>query len=116
MRTSEALKAGVHPRTLYALRDNGALAQVSRGVYRLADQAPISNPDLTTVALRILGPSSASHRRFTSTKSRRKSHTGYRSRWKGAPKRPGSTSRHFRFIDSRRKRSPSASSSTKSMA
>lgn len=53
MRTSEALKAGVHPRTLYALRDNGALEQVSRGVYRLADQAPISNPDLITVALRI---------------------------------------------------------------
>ncbi len=53
VRTSEALKAGVHPRTLYALRDNGALEQVSRGIYRLADQPPISNPDLVTVALRI---------------------------------------------------------------
>lgn len=53
IRTAEALKAGVHPRTLYALRDNGTLEQVSRGVYRLADQAPISNPDLITVALRI---------------------------------------------------------------
>lgn len=53
IRTAEALRAGVHPRTLYALRDNGTLEQVSRGVYCLADLAPISNPDLTTVALRI---------------------------------------------------------------
>ena len=53
IRTAEALKAGVHPRTLYALRDSGALERVSRGVYRLADQAPIFNPDLVTVALRI---------------------------------------------------------------
>jgi predicted transcriptional regulator of viral defense system len=54
IKTAQALKAGIHPRTLYQLRDNGSIKQVSRGVYRLADQAPLSNPDLFTVATRIL--------------------------------------------------------------
>lgn len=53
VRTSEALEAGIHPRTLYALRDTGALEQLSRGVYRLADEKPVSAPDLVTVAVRV---------------------------------------------------------------
>ncbi len=53
IRTHQALKAGIHPRTLYELRDQGELEQVSRGVFRLNELAPISNPDLVTVALRI---------------------------------------------------------------
>lgn len=53
IRTTQALKAGIHPRTLYALRDRGELEQVSRGVFRLIELSPISNPDLVTVALRI---------------------------------------------------------------
>ncbi len=53
IRTAEAIKSGIHPRTLYALRDNGILDQISRGVYHLSEQAPISDPDLVTVALRI---------------------------------------------------------------
>lgn len=52
IRTGEALRAGIHPRTLYRLRDEGVLESVSRGVYRLADAPPLSNPDLVTVALR----------------------------------------------------------------
>ena len=52
IRTREALKAGIHPRTLYQLRDEGALETVSRGIYRLADAPPLSSPDLVTVALR----------------------------------------------------------------
>jgi len=52
IRTSEALQAGIHPRTLYGLRDCGVLEPLSRGVYRLSEQAPISNPDLVTVAVR----------------------------------------------------------------
>lgn len=52
IRTSEALKAGIHPRTLYQLRDEGILEAVSRGVYRLAGAGPLSSPDLVTVALR----------------------------------------------------------------
>jgi predicted transcriptional regulator of viral defense system len=52
VRTAEAIRAGIHPRTLYALRDTGVLEQISRGVYRLAAQSPMSNPDLVTVAVR----------------------------------------------------------------
>ena len=50
--TSEAIRKGVHPRDLYALRDRGALDQITRGVYRLTELAAISNPDLVTVASR----------------------------------------------------------------
>ncbi len=53
LRTAEALRAGVHPRDLYALRDAGILERVSRGVYRLADLPPPAEPDLFTVAARI---------------------------------------------------------------
>jgi predicted transcriptional regulator of viral defense system len=52
MRTREALRAGIHPRTLYALRDAGVVDQLSRGVYRLKAAKPLGNPDLVTVALR----------------------------------------------------------------
>lgn len=50
---TEAIRAGIHSRTLRQLRDATILEQVSRGIYRLADQPPISNPDLVTVAMRI---------------------------------------------------------------
>lgn len=53
VRTAEALKAGIHPRTFYALRDRGYLETISRGVYRLAELPPISNPDYILVASRI---------------------------------------------------------------
>lgn len=53
IRTGEALQAGIHPRVLYNLRDQGKIEQVSRGVYRLAELPPISNPDLVAVALRV---------------------------------------------------------------
>jgi predicted transcriptional regulator of viral defense system len=53
LRGAQALRAGVHPRDLYALRDAGALEQVSRGVFRLSDLPPFADPDLVTVALRI---------------------------------------------------------------
>lgn len=52
-RAGEAMKAGVHPRTLYAMRDKGVIERIGRGLYRLADLAPLGNPDLTTVALKI---------------------------------------------------------------
>jgi predicted transcriptional regulator of viral defense system len=52
MRTKDALRAGIHPRTLYGLRDAGVLERLSRGVYRLATATPLGNPDLVTVALR----------------------------------------------------------------
>lgn len=53
LRTREALAAGIHPRTLYAMRDSGELVQLARGLYRLADLPPLSNPDLATVGKRV---------------------------------------------------------------
>ena len=55
LRTAQALRAGIHPVTLYAMRDSGALEVVSRGVYRLANIEPLDNPDLVTVATRVSG-------------------------------------------------------------
>ena len=53
LRTAQALRAAVHPRDLYALRDAGVLERVSRGVYRLAHLPPLAEPDLVTVATRV---------------------------------------------------------------
>lgn len=53
IRTSDAIRAGIHPRTLYALRDKGVLELLSRGVYRLTDQEGVADPDLIIVASRI---------------------------------------------------------------
>lgn len=52
LRMSEALEQGISRYMLYTLRDKGVIEQVSRGVYRLAELPPISNPDLVTVASR----------------------------------------------------------------
>lgn len=52
LRMSEAIQYGISRYTLYKMRDNGILEQVSRGIYRLVDLPPISNPDLVTVSLR----------------------------------------------------------------
>ena len=53
MSTKDILQSGIHRRTLYAMRDTGLLETISRGRYRLAGLPPLSNPDLTTVALRV---------------------------------------------------------------
>ncbi len=53
LRTTEAIRLGVHPRTLYAMRDSGVLERLGRGLYRLADLPPLGAPDLVTVALRV---------------------------------------------------------------
>ena len=52
VRTAEAIRAGIHPRTLYAMRDEGLLETISRGLYRLADLPPLGNPDLVAVSKR----------------------------------------------------------------
>jgi len=53
LRTSKAIRLGVHPRTLYALRDSGEIEQVGRGLYRLSSAPPLSSPDLVPIAIRI---------------------------------------------------------------
>lgn len=51
-RTSEILRAEVHPRDLYAAREDGTLVEVSRGLFRLAS-VPMTEPDLIIVASRM---------------------------------------------------------------
>jgi predicted transcriptional regulator of viral defense system len=53
LRTMEAVQMGVHPRTLYAMRDAGMLEQLGRGLFRLSDLPPLGNPDLVAVGLRV---------------------------------------------------------------
>jgi predicted transcriptional regulator of viral defense system len=53
VRTCEAIKAGIHPRTLYEMRDAGIIEQSGRGLFRLVGLPPLSNPDLALVAKRV---------------------------------------------------------------
>jgi predicted transcriptional regulator of viral defense system len=53
LRTSDAIRLGIHPRTLYALRDSGEVEQVGRGLYRLASAPRLTSPDLVPIAVRI---------------------------------------------------------------
>jgi predicted transcriptional regulator of viral defense system len=52
-RTGEALKAGIHPRILYKMRDQGLIERMGRGIYRFADMPSLGNPDLATVAMKV---------------------------------------------------------------
>lgn len=52
--TTEVSRAhGVHPRDLYAWRDDGLIIELSRGVFRRADAPPASYPDMIAVAHRV---------------------------------------------------------------
>jgi predicted transcriptional regulator of viral defense system len=53
LRTSQAIRLGIHPRTLYALRDHGEIERVGRGIYRLASASPLTNPDWTAIMSRL---------------------------------------------------------------
>lgn len=50
LRTADAVRQGIQPRVLYAMRDAGLIEALTRGCYRLADLAPMANPDLAIVA------------------------------------------------------------------
>jgi predicted transcriptional regulator of viral defense system len=52
LRTNKAILLGVHPRTIYALRDAGDIERVGRGLYRLTTAPPLGSPDLVPVAIR----------------------------------------------------------------
>jgi predicted transcriptional regulator of viral defense system len=53
LRTKDALRLGIHPETLYGMRDSGSLASLGRGLYRLSDLPPLGNPDLVTVGMKV---------------------------------------------------------------
>jgi predicted transcriptional regulator of viral defense system len=53
LKTSDALDAGIHPRTLYALRDNGVITALSWGIYCLTGRDDVVQPDLVSIALRV---------------------------------------------------------------
>ena len=50
--TAEAINRGINSKTLYELRDKGALTQISRGVFQISE-LDISNPDYVTVISRV---------------------------------------------------------------
>ena len=51
-RARDAIEAGVHPKDLYALQDEGFLVKLSRGVYRLADAKMSPYLDLVAASRR----------------------------------------------------------------
>lgn len=53
LRTSEALRAGIHPRSLYGMRDRGEIEQIARGLFRLTELPPPGEPDLLTIAKKV---------------------------------------------------------------
>lgn len=52
LRTRDLIASGVHTDALYALRDNGQIVELGRGLYRLADLGEAEHPDLAVVAAR----------------------------------------------------------------
>ena len=51
LRTSDALRLGIAPGTLYAMREAGVTVQENRGLFRLAEVQPPGNPDLVQVGM-----------------------------------------------------------------
>lgn len=53
LRTAEAIRLGIHPRTVYEMRDSGLIEPISRGLYRLSGLPPLSAPDLASASLQV---------------------------------------------------------------
>lgn len=53
LRTSEALRAGISRKTLYAMHEDEEIERLSRGLYRLASLPGLEAPDLVTVSKRV---------------------------------------------------------------
>lgn len=53
LRFIEAKQYGIAPATLYRLRNQGVIAPMARGLYRLAESPPLTHPDLIIVARKI---------------------------------------------------------------
>lgn len=52
MKMSEVIASGISRHQLYQVRDAGVVEHISRGLYRLTDMPPASDPDLMVVAHR----------------------------------------------------------------
>jgi predicted transcriptional regulator of viral defense system len=53
LRTSTAIKLGIHPKTLYAMLKQGYIELLARGVYKLTELPEFSNTDFIAVTKRI---------------------------------------------------------------
>ncbi|MCI0382264.1 MAG: type IV toxin-antitoxin system AbiEi family antitoxin domain-containing protein [Chlamydiae bacterium] len=53
LRYKDALKLGIHPRTLYALKNAGTIEQLQRGLFCLQGLPGHTQPDFVTVAKKI---------------------------------------------------------------
>lgn len=53
LRSSDAIKKGVHPRVLYSLRDAGRLEQIQKGLYCLPGLPGHTQPDLVSIARKV---------------------------------------------------------------
>lgn len=53
LRTAEAIRLGIHPRTIYQMHDEGLLEQLAKGIYRLVEVPDFSEPDLVLVSKKI---------------------------------------------------------------
>jgi predicted transcriptional regulator of viral defense system len=53
LRMADALRAGIHRNTLYAMFEQGIVERLCRGLYRLSDAQPLGNPDLVMVAKKV---------------------------------------------------------------
>ena len=53
LHTSEALKAGIHPRVFYELRDEGKIEKLATGLYGLPNLPGIDYPDFVIVSKKI---------------------------------------------------------------
>lgn len=51
IRTMEALRLGIHPRTLYAMLESKAITRLSRGVFTLSGKN-LENPDIVLASVR----------------------------------------------------------------
>jgi predicted transcriptional regulator of viral defense system len=53
LRTSQAIRLGIDEKTLSEMASVGLLVKETKGIFRLASNPPLSNPDLIQVSLRI---------------------------------------------------------------
>lgn len=53
LRASKAIELGVPKHVLYDMVKSGELVREAQGIYRLSDSAPLGNPDLVNISLRV---------------------------------------------------------------